>query len=209
MQRKGKRNKLIIVGILLLLIGVVFGATSFLCNYHNKQVEDRKVDEFIENSSIENNDTNDLVITEEESKVEVTPVQYSMVIEIPKMNLKKGLYDINSKYNNVDYNIQIIKESDMPNKENGNLILAGHNGNSNISYFDNLNTLSNGDSVFIFYEGKKYTYKIFDNYEVKKIGKVFIHGYSKKTTITLISCKKNTKDKQIVYIGEQVNSVVY
>lgn len=77
-----------------------------------------------------------------------------MVIEIPKMNLKKGLYDINSKYNNVDYNIQIIKESDMPNKENGNLILAGHNGNSNISYFDNLNTLSNGDSVFIFYEGK-------------------------------------------------------
>lgn len=209
MQRKEKRNKLIIIEILLLLIGVVFGATSFLCNYHNKQVEDRKVDEFIENSSIENNDTNDLVITEEESKVEVTPVQYSMVIEIPKMNLKKGLYDINYKYNNVDNNIQIIKESDMPNKENGNLILAGHNGNSNISYFDNLNTLSNGDSVFIFYEGKKYTYKIFDNYEIKKIGKVSIHGYSKKTTITLISCKKNTKDKQIVYIGEQVNSVVY
>ncbi len=209
MQRKEKRNKLIIIGILLLLIGVVFGATSFLCNYHNKQVEDRKVDEFIENSSIENNDTNDLVIAEEESKVEVTPVQYSMVIEIPKMNLKKGLYDINSKYNNVDYNIQIIKESDMPNKENGNLILAGHNGNSNISYFDNLNTLSNGDSVFIFYEGKKYTYKIFDNYEIEKNGKVSIHGYSKKTTITLISCKKNTKDKQIVYIGEQVNSVVY
>lgn len=209
MQRKEKRNKLIIIGILLLLIGVVFGATSFLCNYHNKQVEDRKVDEFIENSSIENNDTNDLVITEEESKVEVTPVQYSMVIEIPKMNLKKGLYDINSKYNNVDYNIQIIKESDMPNKENGNLILAGHNGNSNISYFDNLNTLSNGDSVFIFYEGKKYTYKIFDNYEIEKNGKVSIYGYSKKTTITLISCKKNTKDKQIVYIGEQVNSVVY
>ena len=190
MQRKEKRNKLIIIGILLLLIGVVFGATSFLCNYHNKQVEDRKVDEFIENSSIENNDTNDLVITEEESKVEVTPVQYSMVIEIPKMNLKKGLYDINSKYNNVDYNIQIIKESDMPNKENGNLILAGHNGNSNISYFDNL-------------------YKIFDNYEIEKNGKVSIHGYSKKTTITLISCKKNTKNKQIVYIGEQVNSVVY
>lgn len=209
MQRKEKRNKLIIIGILLLLIGVVFGATSFLCNYHNKQVEDRKVDEFIENSSIENNDTNDLVITEEGPKVEVTPVQYSMVIEIPKMNLKKGLYDINSKYNNVDYNIQIIKESDMPNKENGNLILAGHNGNSNISYFDNLNTLSNGDSVFIFYEGKKYTYKIFDNYEIEKNGKVSIHGYSKKTTITLISCKKNTKDKQIVYIGEQVNSVVY
>lgn len=75
MQRKEKRNKLIIIGILLLLIGVVFGATSFLCNYHNKQVEDRKVDEFIENSSIENNDTNDLVITEEGPKVEVTPVQ--------------------------------------------------------------------------------------------------------------------------------------
>ena len=206
MQRKEKRNKLIIIGILLLLIGVVFGATSFLCNYHNNQKEEKNINDFIENSSINNND---LIITEEEAKVEVTPIQYSMVIEIPKINLKKGLYDINSKYNHVDYNIQIIKESDMPNIENGNLILAGHNGNSNVSYFDNLNTLSNGDSVFIFYEGKKYTYKIFDNYEVDKNGKVSIHVYSKKTTLTLISCKKNTKDKQIVYIGEQVNSTTY
>lgn len=206
MQRKEKRNKLIIIGILLLLIGVVFVATSFLCNYHNNQKEEKDINDFIGNSSINNND---LIITEEEAKVEVTPIQYSMVIEIPKINLKKGLYDINSKYNHVDYNIQIIKESDMPNIENGNLILAGHNGNSNVSYFDNLNTLSNGDSVFIFYEGKKYTYKIFDNYEVDKNGKVSIHGYSKKTTLTLISCKKNTKDKQIIYIGEQVNSTTY
>lgn len=200
MQRKEKRNKLIIIGILLVLIGVVFGATSFLCNYHKKQVEDKLIDDYIENSSIE---TNDLIITEEESKVEIAPVQYSMIIEIPKMNLRKGLYEISSKYNHVDYNIQIVKNSDMPNIKNGNLILAGHNGNSNVSYFDNLNTLSKDDSVFIFYQGKKYTYKIFDNYEVEKNGKVSIHGYSKKTTITLISCKKNTKDKQIVYIGEQ------
>lgn len=206
MQRKEKRNKLIIIGILLLLIGVVFGATSFLSNYHNNQKEEKNINNFIENSSINNNN---LINTEEEDKVEVTPIQYSMVIEIPKINLKKGLYDINSKYNHVDYNIQIIKESDMPNIENGNLILAGHNGSSNVSYFDNLNTLSNGDSVFIFYEGKKYTYKIFDNYEVDKNGKVSIHGYSKKTTLTLISCKKNTKNKQIVYIGEQVNSTTY
>ena len=206
MQRKEKRNKLIIIGILLLLIGVVFGATSFLCNYHSKQKETNEINDFIENSSIDNND---LIITKEEAKVEVTPIQYSMVIEIPKMNLKKGLYDINSKYNHVDYNIQIIKESNMPNIKNGNLILAGHNGNSNVSYFDNLNTLSNGDSVFIFYEGKKYTYKIFDNYEVDKNGKVSIHGYSKKTTLTLISCKKNTKDKQLVYIGELTNINTY
>jgi len=202
MQRKEKRNKLIIIGILLVLIGVVFGATSFLCNYHDKQVEEELIDDYIENSSIE---TNDLVITEEESKVEIAPVQYSMIIEIPKMNLRKGLYDINSKYNHVDYNIQIVKNSDMPSIKDGNLILAGHNGNSNVSYFDNLNTLSKDDSVFIFYQGKKYTYKIFDNYEVEKNGKVSIHGYSKKTTITLISCKKNTKDKQIVYIGEQTD----
>ena len=51
--------------------------------------------------------------------------------------------------------------------------------------------------------------QIFLIYELEKNGKVSIHGYSKKTTITLISCKKNTKNKQIVYIGEQVNSVVY
>ena len=206
MQRKEKRNKTFIVGLLLLIIGVVFGATSFLCNYNEKQVEDKLIDEFIDNSTNENID---LVISEEEAKIEVAPVQYSMVIEIPKMNLRKGLYDIHSKYNHVDYNIQIIEKSDMPNKEKGNLILAGHNGNANVSYFDNLNTLSKGDSVFVYYEGIKYTYKIFDNYEVDKTGDVSIHRYTKKTTITLISCKKNTKDKQIVYIGEQVDSNAY
>lgn len=206
MQRKERKNKIFILGLLLLIIGVVFGTASFLCNYLNKQKEEELVEKFIDNSSVE---SVDLVIAEEENKVEVSPIKYSMILEIPKMNLKKGLYDVESKYNNVDYNIQIIKESNMPNVEKGNLILAGHNGNATVSYFDKLNTLSNGDSVFIYYQGFKYKYLIFDNYEVDKNGDVAIHRYTKKTTITLISCKKNTTDKQIVYIGEQVDKTKY
>ena len=35
----------------------------------------------------------------------------------------------------ISKNIQILKESDMPNVTNGNLLLAGHNGNSKVSFF--------------------------------------------------------------------------
>ena len=47
-----------------------------------------------------------------------------MVLKIPKIGFERGLVAKGSKYNTVAKNIQIIAESDMPDKENGNLIKA-------------------------------------------------------------------------------------
>ena len=55
------------------------------------------------------------------------------ILEIPKIKLKKPLYKVGSKLNNVNKNIEVLHESTMPNHENGSLILASHSGNSKIS----------------------------------------------------------------------------
>jgi LPXTG-site transpeptidase (sortase) family protein len=89
----------------------------------------------------------------------------------------------------------------MPDIENGNLILAGHSGNARVSYFKNLNKLKLDDTAIIIYNNKEYNYKVVDIYEIDKTGDAEIIRDENKNTLTLITCKHNTK-KQIVIICE-------
>ena len=134
---------------------------------------------------------------------------YIAVLEIPKINLKQGLVDINNKYNTIQENIQIINDSMMPDTADTNLILAAHNGNSKVSFFKNLDKLSIGDMIYLYYNNNKYLYKIDNIYEVLKKGSVNILRDENKTTITLITCKNNDNYKQNVYIGYLVEKYIY
>ena len=73
-----------------------------------------------------------------------------------------------------EYNIQILNSSTMPNVTNGNLILAGHNGASYISFFKNLHKLNINDKVYLYYNGVKYEYLISKYYDTNKDGNVEI-----------------------------------
>lgn len=197
---KEKNKTIYILAITIIMIGIVlFFMPLFQKNKEIKK-EEEKIQEFFE----EDKEVKEEIITTtktSEKEYNNTSSNYVMVIDIPKMNLKKGLYDVSSKYNNVNKNIQIMKQSDMPDVENGNLILASHNGNSRVSYFDKLNYLKKGDEVYIYYKGYKYTYEISHMYDADKNGTITVHRDNKETVIVLISCKKGTSDKQIVYIG--------
>ena len=92
----------------------------------------------------------------------------------------------------------------MPDKEKGNVILAGHSGNGRISFFKNLYKLEINDYVSIFYNGSEYKYKVVNLYEIEKTGKANIVRNVEKSTLTLITCKQNT-NKQIVYICELID----
>ena len=143
--------------------------------------------------------------TQEQPKQEEKKVpnyNYIGVLEIPKINIKRGFLNINDKGNNVNKNLQVIKGSDMPDVKNGNLIIAAHSGNSYISYFKNLYKLSNDDIAYVYFNNIKYTYKVAGKYDVEKTGKVVIHRDNKKNTLTLITCSQTDKTKQIVYILE-------
>lgn len=209
MQTKTKINKIIfIIGILIIVIGVAFSVIPFIMSFNKVQEENNQIDEYL-NISIPINseiDTQEQIIEDNNTN---TQINYLMVLEVPKIGLKKGIYDIESKYNSVNYGIEILKDSNMPDKELGNVILASHRGTSNIAYFNKLDNLNNDDIVIIYYQGIKYSYKITNIYGQDKTGSIKILKDMNKTTITLITCKKNTKDKQLVFIGNLVERSNY
>lgn len=200
-KKENRHNDLIkCIGLFLL----VCGAFMFIYNQTMKtrlnEENNLKIEEFLEN------ETNEEIVVEEDIKEEtntsnVSSYDYIAVLEIPSINLKRGLVDPSSKYNNVNYNIQIITKSTMPDVVNGNLVLAGHNGASYVSFFRNLDKLNINDKIYIYYGGYKYEYSLSKIYDTPKDGNVEVHRDNSKTTITLITCKKNTKDTQVVYIG--------
>lgn len=124
---------------------------------------------------------------------------YIGILKIDKINLYQGFYDKNSKYNDIELNIMINKESDYPNVINGNLILMAHSGDSDVSYFRYLDILEVGDNATIYYKDDSYNYKLVKVYELIKNGKVFIDR-DDTTTLTLITCSREKEDMQKIYI---------
>lgn len=206
-KRINSKKSLYIIGSILILSSISIMVYKYYQKSINIQNEIKAIEEFyneeknIENSStqVENNSTLD-----ENKKVETQEnIEYIAVLRIPKINLKRGLVDRNSKYNDIKYNIMIHKKSDIPTKEGGNVILLAHSGNSNISYFKNLYKLNLNDIIYLDYNNKTYKYKLINIYDIEKNGKAPIRKNTSKSSITLITCRANT-NKQIVLIGELI-----
>jgi len=220
LKRKTKNNnqrksQLFIVGSFLIIVGVGILGGKIVNNYLDKKQEQDLINDFYEQQEeyvvdvpvMEEELVKEEVAEQEEKKETTTPtINYIAVIKIPKIGLEKGLASKGSYWNNVNRNIEILSESDMPDVDKGNVILASHSGNSNISYFRKLNKLQNDDIVSIVYNGKEYKYKMVNSYEIEKNGYAHIVRNAEKSTLTLITCKHNT-DKQIVVICELVEVI--
>ena len=214
-NNNGRKGQLLIVGSFLIIIGIGILGGKIVNNYLEKKQEQDLINEFYEQQEeyvvdvpvMEEELVEEEVVEQEEKKETTTPtINYIAVVKIPKIGLEKGLASKGSYWNNVNRNIEILSESDMPDVENGNVILAGHSGNSGVSYFRKLNKLQNDDIVSIVYNGKEYKYKMVNSYEIEKNGYAHIVRNAEKSTLTLITCKHNT-DKQIVVICELVEVI--
>ena len=207
-NKNNGKSQLIIVGSLLIIVGIGIIGGKYLYNYIQDKNEEKLIDVFFEEQEeiTDNTDNETPEEVKETPKPTETKIDYFAVIKIPKIGLEKGLAPKGSYYNNVNRNIFVLNESDMPDKEKGNVILAGHSGNARTSYFKNLYKLENDDEVSIFYNGYEYKYKVVNYYDVEKTGKVNIVRNAEKTTLTLITCRHNT-NKQIVYICELVEKI--
>ncbi len=142
---------------------------------------------------------------EPSSSSDYTYEEYIGIIEIKKINLYKGFYAKNSNLNNVNFNLYVLPDSTYPDIEKGNLIIAGHSGNYNNSYFANLYKLDIEDTINIYYNNMKYIYKIVKIYNEEKKGTVRILRDREKTSLTLITCTKDDDYHQTVYIAELIN----
>jgi len=200
-----KKSWFIIIGSLIIVLGFSLLSFDFIKPYVDENTEEKSLEQFYikEEQIIDKNDktTSDEVEKEKKPKVKYN---YIAVLKIPKINLEKGLVEKSSKYNNINYGVQILKESDSPDVINGNVILAAHSGTANISYFRNLDKIDLGDDAIIYYQGNTYNYKVVKKYDVDKTGKINIKRDRNTSTLTLITCRHNT-DKQIVIILELQN----
>lgn len=123
-------------------------------------------------------------------------INKDMLIEIPKIKLKKNLYPNNSVLNNIDKNLMVI--GNMPN-EKGKLIIAGHSGEGEAAYFNDLAYLELEDEIYIYYNEILYTYVIYDIYDIEKTGKLYLNK-NENNIVVLVTCKIGY-NKQIVYKG--------
>jgi len=215
-NNKNGKGQLLIVGSFLIIIGISLIGGKILNSYLDKKQEQDLINQFYENQEeyvvdvpVMEDEIVEEEIAEQEEKKETSTapkIDYIAVIKIPKIGLEKGLASKGSYWNNVNRNIEILSESDMPDVDKGNVILAGHSGNSNVSYFKKLNKLVTDDIVSITYGGKEYKYKMVNSYEIEKNGYAHIVRNAEKSTLTLITCKHNT-NKQIVVICELVEVV--
>ena len=200
MQRKKKYKVQLLFGLLFTIGFVCFLIPAFQ-KQKTIQMERQKIDDFFRQPLQQEED----VVTLSNSKKEES---YIAVVDIPKIHLKKGLFAIHHPSNHVDYNIMILKESDMPDIETGNFILAAHSGIGNVAYFRKMNQLEIGDDASIYYQGIEYVYQVINIYDVEKTGKVSIHRNFNQTTLTMITCKDGT-NQQIVVVAELVEKNPY
>ena len=221
MQRKEhkfqlKKSHIILIGFLLIFGGIWFFCKDYIGTIRDEIFQEKNMELFETTEP-----TDEIAMTENETpQVEnntEAPVQQAPVsntsnqnvfigiLEIPKINLKRGFVDINSNQNKISRNITVIQSSTYPDVDKGNLILAAHSGRGYIAFFKNLYKVQKGDTIYVTYQSMKYTYQVVNIYEQQKTGTAKIYRDTSKTTLTLITCTKDSKTLQTIYIAELVN----
>lgn len=190
---------LVICGTLVLLSDYIKDKRDVVFSEMNLVLSSINMDENLNNQ--DNITSDESEEPKEEKNDNYTYEEYLGIVDISKIGLYKGFYNKNSNLNNVKFNLYVLPESNYPDTESGNLIIAGHSGNYNNSYFANLYLLELGDTINIHYNNKNYVYKIDKTYNEEKTGRVRILRNKSKTTLTLITCTKDDNYHQTIYIA--------
>lgn len=201
-KRKTRKNKkyffVIILGFMLIIISLILLISRY-CYHEEKKANDKKqVDDYLNYTTVDKVEPNE-VISEDDNNDKVA-ANYVAALEIPAIELRRGLLNRDDPNNNVNKNIYMLKDTVLPDESDvSHIILASHSGNSYISYFKNLYKVDINDEVYFYYKNTKYVYSIYKIYEVDKTGNVELK-ITNNSDITLITCKGNL-NKQIVVIG--------
>lgn len=199
MMKKGKnKSRFFIIGSCLLLLTISFLSYHYISIYISNKIDDNLVKNYFvtyahkDEENIKSNNTTS------------NEINYIGILEIPTINLKRGFLSLNDKNNNVNKNIEVLKNSTMPDEDKSLLAIAGHSGNGKRSYFKYLYKLNLNDKLFIYYKGIKYTYEIINKYDVPKDGDIEVVKSDKKMLV-LTTCSQTDRTKQIVIVGNLIN----
>ena len=214
MQREQLKNAKRLLSILFTLIGLIMIFYSYFAGVKNNVFNKKNIElleqQVLITESIDevNEEDFDNTTVDLEDMVDADRVDaYIGYLSVPDVDIKRGFVNINSKYNSVGYNVMLIEGSKMPDQDKGNLILAAHRGNSSVSFFDKLYKLKDNARAYITYQGKVYEYELRNSYLEPKDGELTIRRNPNVNTLTLITCTRNDKTTQTIFIFELVSVV--
>lgn len=214
-----RKSQLLLFGSLLIFLSILIFSSDYITKLKKEVFSEMEleingdslspdnIEEKLEDVPITNEIPKEEPVPVEKPKPIIKPIDYSKyygVLEIPKIGLKRGFYNLGHRYNNISYNVTMVKGSKMPDIEKSNLILMAHSGPGRIGFFSRLYNLKIDDEAYITYNNIKYSYKIVNIYNVPKTGNVKVVRNYDKTVLTLITCTKNDNTSQTVYIMELV-----
>lgn len=197
------------VGLIFVLIGFlifIFYSIYIKITEYKSAIE---VYNYLTNTSMETIvkeiDTEYSAQTEKQEPLNIkNSVNYTAILEIPSINLKRGVVDSTTNFESIKYAISVDNNSKYPD-EYGNFILYAHSGNSSKAFFKNLYKVEINDEVYVYYNGKKYKYIIDSKTDFIKTGKAKIIKTYTDNYITLISCNQNKKGYQTIFVGKLAN----
>ena len=201
------------IGMLLIVLSLII---LILYNFHNlvfKYKNNKEVENYIISTKeeIKNNEIDNSLNNEDkpkENKTSNKASSYVAILEIPNINLKSGIVKCTKNFNSIRYAISVDSSSEFPDKE-GNFILYAHSGNSSIAFFKNLYKLSINDNIYVYFNGIKYHYIVFNKYDIEKTGKAKVIDSNKEKYITLITCNQQRKGYQMIIEGKLIDESNY
>lgn len=184
----------------ILYILIIFLELLLLKEYNQKKNEEKKI-------KIEKNSISYTLSKANNYNFKDDVIKYEMILEIPIIDLKKGILEKDNIDNNIDKNVTILNESNYPDSE-GNVFLAAHSGNGNKSYFNNLKNLKIKDKANLYYKNKKYIYSVNEIIEIDKKSNISLKLDS-NNNLVLITCSQTNKSKYLVIILNKIKETEY
>ena len=206
-SKKMKKSQVLLIGSLLIFGGSIFLSWNYLLRMRDEVFSNMKLammDTTSDSGDVPEEGPQVFGSEQYEEQYTVDYSKYYGVLEIPRIGLKRGFYNVGSKYNDITHNVTMMEGSTSPSEGNGNLILIAHSGDSYISYFAYLYRLGVGDDCYITLSGVTYHYQIVDIYDVLKSGMMVLDWDKSKMTLTLITCTKDSDTLQTVYVAEYI-----
>ncbi len=208
--QKLKRSQILLIGSLLVFFGIIILSYDKLRVLKDIVYEDVRLSMVLPDNKKKkkkNNDNDKVVANTEElpeandnKNKSVPKYNYMGYLEIPKIGLKRGFVNLESKYNDIKYNVTVSEASNMPDVEDGNFILYAHSGDAYISFFAYLYKLNIGDYAYIYYNNQKYSYQLVKTINVPKTGYVTLDRPNPNIKeLTLITCTKDSDTEQTIY----------
>lgn len=221
-----KRNKFLITGFIILVVGIIFIQNKYLKVYQQEKDEKQQIEDILLEKNMDHETTellnHELLQTEDSSSTESEIISdsvddskflcandntetYDCIIKIPDINLEKFVYTGIQREKHLENYELITACSDMEYSNGGNYIICGHASRLYGHSLNRLHELEIGDKIYIEDNDFNDEYHITCvTYEDRNKTKDY-YTQTSQNIITIVSCAKNISKESYIVIQAAKN----